>query len=625
MDPKNYVIGIDLGTSNITLSYSNLETEEIHSFDILQVSSPRLFHEKKYLPASLLLGLSDSEQEEQKKLPWFTEKECDFLLSSTPGSYAKDKSLEASDRVVVSAKSWLCHKHLDPKTPVLPWGSSLPPERKVSAFATIQSFLEHLKLVFDWKNKKDLKEKLSLVDFDLVITVPASFDEDARRLVFEAASACGFKHFSLLEEPQAALYSWIHNYEKTWREEISPGDLILVCDVGGGTSDFSLVCVGDEAGQLSLERVSVGKHLLLGGDNMDHTLAYHLKTKFEAQGTKLDQWQYFSLVNQARSAKEKFFLDSTLEEANLSVASKGSSLIANIKSLKITKQEIEKILADGFFPLSGKEERPTESTEIALHDLGLEYEAETAITKHLAAFLEKSAKNILSSERLKKLLEEAGTHIELDLKEEFIKPKAVLFNGGVFRAKILKDRILQSLRNWGCTDIKELPGNDLDLAVSKGATYYAKLKKSGKGIRIQAGTARSYYLGIESSGIAIPGVPPSLKGLCIVPQGTKEGTSLPEPKKQFGLITGRSVQFRLFSSDERASDFVGQEVDDASLILKELPTMTVSLESKEGKSELVPVTLSSHVNDIGILEISMQQAGNKNKWNLEFNVRKTEH
>lgn len=623
MDLKKCVVGIDLGTSNITLSYGNVGSEEIHSFDIAQISAPGQFHEKKSLAASLLLGLSETEGEEQKKLPWFEGKESELALSSTSGSYAKDRSLEASERVVLSAKSWLCHKHLDPKTPLLPWGSSL--EKKVSAFDTIKAFLEHLKLVFDWKNKKELENKLSLVDFDLVITVPASFDEDARRLVFEAANACGFKSFSLLEEPLAALYSWIHSHEKTWRDEITPGDLILVCDVGGGTSDFSLVCVGDEKGQLSLERVSVGKHLLLGGDNMDHTLAYHLKTKFEESGKTLDRWQYFSLVNQARNAKEKFFLDKDLKEASLSVASKGSSLMASTKSLKVTKEEVEKILADGFFPLSSKEERPRESSDLALHDLGLEYETETAITKHLAAFLEKSAKNIASSENLKESLEKAGAQLNEDLSSEFIRPKAVLFNGGVFGASVLKERVLGALKNWGCSDVKELSGYDLDLAVSKGATYYAKLKKSGKGIRIQAGTARSYYLGVESSGIAIPGVPPSLKGLCIVPQGTKEGTTLESPSKQFGLMTGRSVQFRFFSSDERANDQVGKEIVNADLTLKELPPMTVSLEGEKGKSELVPVMLNSHVNDVGILEISMQQAGGSKKWDLEFNVRKTEN
>lgn len=621
MDIKKTVIGIDLGTSNISLTHGDLDSPELKAFPISQVEGPGKIKTSELLPASLLLPSTDSEKEDNKKLPWNANSKEEFS-HYTLGSYAQDRGIETPSQVINSAKSWLCHKHIDPKSPQLPWGSNS--SVKLSAFDSTKAFLEHLKSVFNWEQEKS-GSKMQLCDFDTVITVPASFDEDARRLVYESAQSVGFKKASLLEEPQAALYSWIGDHEETWRETISPGDLVLVCDIGGGTSDFSLVCVGEEEGKLKLERISVGRHLLLGGDNMDHALAYHLKRNFEAKGKKLDRWQYMSLVNQVKQAKEKFFSDETLEKTSLAVASKGSSLFAKTQSLDLTKKDVEEVLTSGFFPLCEKGELPQHASGMALQDLGLEYEADPAITKHLAEFLAKSAKNLHSSKKLQNTLTEYGFDLEAHLEEGFLKPTCVLFNGGVFGASPLRKRVLDALIKWGSKNVKELPGFDLSLAVSRGAAYYAKIKKSGKGIRIASGTARSYYLGIESSGMAIPGVPPSIKGLCLVPQGTKEGTELPSPEKEFGLMTGREVQFRFFSSDERAGDLVGSEVFEADEHLNELPAMKVKLKAdKNDQSKLVPVSIGSFVNDVGILELSMKNKLSDKKWDLEFNVRKQE-
>ena len=619
MDTKKYVIGIDLGTSNISLSYGDSANDEVTAFKIPQVETSGTTHSQTLLPASILLGESKADKEKNKKLPWLTGKnDTEHVI----GSYANERSLEAPERVVSSAKSWLCHKNADPKVAHLPWGSDL--KEKLSAFDSTAAFLEHLKLVFNWDQSLKHKKEIDLCDFDIVITIPASFDEDARRLVYEAAQKVKFKKVSLLEEPQAALYSWILAHQETWRETLTPGDLVLVCDIGGGTSDFSLVCVGEEKGKLKLERISVGRHLLLGGDNMDHALAYHLKSKYEAEGKSLDRWQYFSLVNSVKQAKEKFFGNEDLDKISLSVASKGSSLFANTKSLSLSKQDVEEVLTSGFFPLTEKEDMPTPSSGHALQDLGLEYETDPAITKHLSEFLKKSAKNIHSSPKLLSTLKEFGLDTEKNLDKDFASPSAILFNGGVFGAEPLRRRVLETLNKWCSDEIKELPGFELDLAVSKGATYYGKIKKSGKGIRIASGTARSYYLGIESSQMAIPGILPVLKGLCVVPQGTKEGTKLPSPPKQFGLMTGKEVKFRFFSSDERAGDSVGNEVQGANAFLKELPPMKVKLDSNKKTSEIVPVSIESFVNDIGILELSMKNNETEKKWDLEFNVRKIE-
>jgi len=484
----------------------------------------------------------------------------------------------------------------------------------------MEILLEHVKEVFSWEIKETTGEECQLEDFNVVITVPASFDESARGFVYKAAQKVGLQKISLLEEPQAALYSWIGEKEKTWRKEVSPGDLLLVCDVGGGTSDFSLVCVGEEESCLKPERVSVGKHLLLGGDNMDYTLAYYLKQKLEKEKVTLDKWQYLSLVGQVRQAKESLFSQDDLEEVSLAMASKGSSLFAKTKSVVLKRSEVEKILVDGFFPIVASNDYPANASNNALQDFGLVYETETAITKHLAEFLAKSGENIRSSPALTELFKK----YDINLKEGFIRPTAILFNGGVFKARPLKDKILNVLKSWGCEKLKELSGEELDLAVSKGATYFAKTRQTGKGIRIQAGTARSYYLGIESTGIAIPGVPPEVKGLCIVPQGTEEGTKLKSPDKRFALLTGREAEFRFFASHTRAGDSIGAEVGHADEILEELPRMKVKLESDGDKMGMVPVVINSFVNDVGMLELSMKNIANEQKWNLEFNVRKVE-
>lgn len=620
MDSKEYIVGIDLGTSNITMSYGSIKTKTVTVMDIGQLSSDSHIHKQKTLPAYVFLPSDQNDIKATKNLPWLSDGQDSQNL--VIGSWAQKISLEKADQVISSAKSWLCHKHISAKESHLPWGRESGP--KISAFLAMHSFLEHLKLIFKWELKKEYNKDLDLANFDVVVTVPASFDEDARSLIYEATQKAGLKKLTLLEEPQAALYSWIAKHETDWRNNISKGELILVCDVGGGTTDFSLVCVGEENGQLKLERISVGKHLLLGGDNMDHALAYFLMKKLEEKGPKLDRWQFISLVGQVKEAKESIFNSNELKKVSISVASKGSSLFAKTRTVELAREDLEKVLVEGFFPKSEIEDHPKLANIIALQDIGLEYESETAITKHLAQFLCKSAKNISSSKKLQERLKANDFSVERALDLNFIRPDSILFNGGVFKAEILRKRVLSSLENWGVSEIRELPGFELDLAVSKGASYYGKTRKTGKGIRIQAGTARSYYLGVESSGITIPGIAPKVKGLCVIPQGTEEGTKLKSPQKQFGLMTGNEVQFRFFSSSERAGDEVGNEVEDAPDSLEELPAMKLKLKSENDNSELVPVVLDSYVNDIGLLELSMKNIANEKKWKLEFNVRNAE-
>ena len=367
----------------------------IEVLPLSQVLKVGQMHKQKYLPASILIH-SEKEQEKMESCPW--QKKGSRTSAFTLGTLAQKTGLEKPNSVVSSAKSWLAHKFVSPEEAVLPWGSSI--ENKISPAGAMELLLEHVKEVFTYEFKEEFGKKVKLEDFSVVITVPASFDEAARGFVFKAAQKVGLKKLSLLEEPQAALYSWIAAKEKTWRKEVSPGDLVLVCDVGGGTSDFSLVCLGEEDSCLKPERVSVGKHLLLGGDNMDYTLAYYLKQKLAKDKISLDKWQYLSLVGQVRQAKESLFNKEDLEEVSLAMASRGSSLLAKTKTVNLKRDEIEKILLDGFFPEVKSNDYPMPATDNALQDFGLTYETETAVTKHLAEFLAKKLGKIFSQVKL---------------------------------------------------------------------------------------------------------------------------------------------------------------------------------------------------------------------------------
>ncbi len=453
----------------------------------------------------------------------------------------------------------------------------------------------------------------------MVVTVPASFDEVARGLTHQAAVAAGWQRVTLLEEQQAAFYHWIARAGDGWREQIAPGEIVLVCDVGGGTADFSLVAVTEAQGLLQLERISVGDHILLGGDNMDLALAYTLRAELEGQGKKLDNWQFLSLHHACRSAKEALLSEPGLDEVPVAIPGRGSSLFAGTISTPLRRQTLQAIVLDGFFPAAGIEEHPARRRTAGLQEFGLDYAADPGLSRHLAYFLARSYQNARSSEDLARLVgdrfrEAAGTG--------FICPTAVLFNGGVFKAEALRARILDLLQSWGGErGVRELAGAHFDLAVAKGAAAYARLRIAGEGIRIKAGTARSYYLGLESSMPAVPGFTPPLKAVCVVPQGMEEGSEIALPEREFGLITGEPVQFRFFSSSVRAGDAVGDIVADQA-DLQETARLEATLPSPAGGGrEMIPVRLHSLVTELGTLELWMRHQATGRQWKLEFNVR----
>jgi Ethanolamine utilization protein EutJ (predicted chaperonin) len=607
-------IGIDLGTTNCSIAFIDGETSPKNIL-ISQINQNGSIIDSDQLPSAIYIPV-EGEFENSQKLSWQAEFETRI------GQYAKDRAVEVPDRVVLSAKSWLCQSAVDRKKNILPWNSEIS-EQKISPFFASVSFLKYLKNTLEHHFSNTQKE------CEIVVTVPASFDEVARNLTLEAARSAGFKDLSLLEEPLAALYSWVANQGENWREQLKVGDVILVCDIGGGTADFSLILVNEENGILNLERLSVGNHLLLGGDNMDLALAYQFKLEFEANGKILDNWQFQSLIHQSRLIKERMLIGQE-EVLPLTVAGKGSSLFNNTLKIEVRREDVLSQLVEGFFPLVELDLAYVENEDTGLAEYGLPFESEPALSKHLGQFLKQSAKQIFNS-----------TSISSDIKERarsgLILPDLVLFNGGVTTPEIIRNRLLELLKIWGATLVKELSGTNLNTAVSEGASYFSKVKYTGTGIKIKAGIPRSYYLALKTSTPAIPGFKPMTKALCIVKQGMEEGTSTELSEQVFSLLIGKEVQFQLYTSKERGEDSFGHIIDNVENVLEKNLSLKIKLESdsiipREGQktsigyniqnvSQTVPVRIFSLVNNLGLLELWMQSVDSKQSWKLEFDVR----
>jgi Hsp70 protein len=422
----------------------------------------------------------------------------------------------------------------------------------------------------------------------------------------------------LLEEPQAAFYAWAARAGGSWRDQVSSGDIILVCDVGGGTADFSLIAISGKDGNLELERISVGEHILLGGDNMDLALAYTLQAQLESTGKSLDAWQFLALTHAVSRAKVDLFNDESVGQAPIAVPSRGSSLFAKTISTTLDRRTLEQVVLDGFFPITKVTDLPAERRSAGLQEFGLPYASDPIVSKHLARFLTRSLVNVQASDSLKALV---GSSAEAS---NYLRPTAVLFNGGVFNAAPIRKRVLELLASWnGGQPVRELEGFQPDLAVAKGAALYGRHRATGKGIRIKAGSARSYYVGLESSMPAIPGFKPPIKALCVVPQGMEEGSELLIGEKEFGLMTGQPAEFRFFASEVRSGDTPGQIIPNAESELEETSRLEVTLPAIEGlpEGQPIPVQMNPVVTELGNLELWMKHAGSDRRWKVEFQVR----
>lgn len=609
---KSICVGIDLGTSNSALAVCDVDSPAAPSaFEIPQLVSLDHFEVLTELPSVLFIP-SEGESREKQQLPW--EEPSPFIV----GKFARERGTEVPDRVVTSAKSWLCYHALDPRSAILPWESEIT-EGKISPFYASQFYLRHL------RNALRIDERIDSAfhNVETVLTVPASFDEVARSLTVEAANNAGFEDAVLLEEPLAAFYHWLAREGESWRGKLSVGDLVLVCDVGGGTADFTLIRVEEDHGDLSLRRISVGRHILLGGDNMDLALALAVSEKLKREGRRLDRWQFLSLIHSVRIAKERFLSpheeqDEKAPELPIVLAGKGGSLFSNTISTTLTRDEVNAVVVEGFVPLSSIGAQPAEEKRSGLMEQGLPYAADSALSHHLAAFLTRSAENI--SEDFN-----AGNRIMIDpaTGTEYLMPNLVLFNGGVFNSKSLRERVRDVLASWSQgNELKELESGDYASAVAKGAAVFARMRASGKGVRVRAGLSRSYYVGLERAALSAPGYRPPLRAVCVAGQGMEEGSSSEVPGREFVLLTGREVKFRFFSGYGKTEDLPGSIVDDAEDILDSAMEMTGRILLPEGDDrKSIPVQLRAVLSDIGLLELWMEEVQGDGRWKLELNTR----
>ena len=613
-----FSLGIDLGTSNCAMALTDLDTDRTEIVPVAQILAANQLGEKPSLASALYLPHPEEFLPGSFPLPWPDSGEPGIV-----GQFARDHGAMVPDRLVTSAKSWLSNPHIDPKQRTLPWRSDSA-EEKLSPFDCSCRYLQHLKGAFLHAAQVQGQaqghaqgRQWDLGDCQIVLTVPASFDEVARSLTAEAAEAAGLGHVTLLEEPQAAFYAWATRAGRQWRDAVTPGDIILVCDVGGGTADFSLIAVTDVAGNLELERISVGEHLLLGGDNMDLALAYTLQARLEAGGKSLDAWQFLALVHAAERAKITLFEDTGLAEAPIAVPSRGSSLFAKTIATALDRASLSQVILDGFFAQTALDDLPRAARQTGLQEFGLPYASDPVISKHLARFLTRSLQNVQASDKL-------GALVGSRAGGPALMPTAVLFNGGVFKAGPIRARVLDLLATWnGGQAVRELEGFEPDLAVAQGAAIYGQHRATGKGMRIKAGAARSYYVGLETSMPAIPGFRPPVKALCVVPQGMQEGTEQLIEDRTFGLVTGQVAEFRFFSSAVRSGDTPGQVLPDAERELEETSLLEVELPALPDvpPGQVVPVRIEAAVTELGTLELWMKHTNSDRRWKIEFQVR----
>jgi hypothetical protein len=606
-----YIVGIDLGTTNSALARCNAtatgEESPIEVRSIPQLVNPNEVAERTLLPSFLYIPGELDFPQGSLTLPW--EPAPKFLI----GELARKRGAESPNRLIASAKSWLSYSGVDRNAPILPWQAS-EDVLKLSPVDASSQFLQYLRSAWD-SGEAGEQGELALAEQDVLLTVPASFDEEARELTRRAAEQAGYPHVTLLEEPLAAFYAWLESQGDAWRRRIKVGDLVLVCDVGGGTTDLSLIVVSEENGDLTLKRVAVGDHILLGGDNMDLALARVLQQRLEALGNRIDTWQLHGLWHQCRIEKEKLFESPKTQKRPITLLGKGTKLIGGTIKTELVREDLDRVLVEGFFPKVASGELPARQRRVGLQELGLPYAADPAITKHIARFL---------SEQVRNSPEAAGIRRG---RSGLACPTHILFNGGVMKAAVLRDRVVEVLNRWlrqegfdalGAEQILEAP--DLEHAVARGAAYYGKARR-GRGVRIRSGASRTYYIGIESAMPAVPGMEAPLKALCVVPFGMEEGSEAAIPGRDFGLVVGEPAEFRFLSSSVRKQDHVGSLLEDWGTDIEELSPLEVTLKLDGQQGAIVPVRLETRVTELGTLEVWCVSRDGTQRWKLELNIR----
>jgi Hsp70 protein len=602
---SKYVIGIDLGTTNSALAYAEIRPDadpfapaQVQVMGIPQLVNPSEVREQDLLPSFLYLPGASDFPGGSLALPWDASR--DFVV----GALAQKRGAENAGRLVSSAKSWLSHSGVDRTAPLVPFRAPEGVDR-LSPVTASRRYLEHLREAWNQRLPDS-----PFTDQQVLVTVPASFDAVARELTLEAAQTAGYQNLTLLEEPQAAFYAWIERHPD-WRDRVQVGDLILVVDIGGGTTDFTLIAVTESGGELALERVAVGEHILLGGDNIDLALAGAVSQRLAEKGTRIDSRQLQTLWNNCRLAKEKLLAPgSKASEAPVTILGKGTGLVGGTIKATLLREDIDRVLTEGFLLDVASTDMPARQRRAGLQEIGLPYAADPAITKHLARFLRQQAATAEHG-----AVRRGPTGLAC--------PTHVLFNGGVLNARLVRERLLSTLNAWlkaeGMAAVKLLSGEDLMNAVARGAAYHG-LARRGRGVRIRGGVPRTYYVGIESAMPAAPGFNAPLKALTVVPFGMEEGTDVRIPGREFGLVVGEPAEFRFFTSVTRKNDQPGNLIEDFGGELEELSPMEVTFGAGESSAEVVPVSFETVITETGMLQLWCVARDNR-RWKLEFNVR----
>ncbi len=577
-----YLVGIDLGTTNSACAYvDTARGRAVETFAVPQLVALGRVERRPTLPSFVYLAGPHDVPAGSLDLPWATDRDwCVGLL-------AREQGARVPGRLVSSAKSWICHGGVDREAAILPWGG-VTDVAKISPVEASARILGHLRDSWDREMDAPLGEQ------EVVLTVPASFDAVARQLTLEAAERAGIGRVRLLEEPQAAFYAWLARHEREWQARVRERPLVLVVDVGGGTSDFSLVAARLGRGELSLERIAVGDHLLLGGDNMDLALARQVEAAL-GQG-QLDAQRFHLLVAQCRAAKETILADPEVVEVPIAVAGRGGKVVGGAVSGRVMRAQVIDTVLDGFFPATAPDARPDRGGGAGIRELGLPYAPDAAITRWIADFLARQRGAVESDGPL-------------------VRPDAILFNGGACEPAAVRARVAEVVGRWHAPDGSWRPAvldsESLQLAVARGAAYYG-LARRGDGVRIGSGTARTYYLGLDDEAGRV---------MCAVPRGMDEGDRV-ALERDFVLRTNRAVAFPLYTATDRTGEAAGDLVLAPEGALTEMPPIRTILRfGRKLEERAIPVRLEVELTEIGTLEVWCAARDTEHRWRLEFRVR----
>jgi molecular chaperone DnaK (HSP70) len=605
--PSRYLIGIDLGTTNSAVAFVDTceSTNEANSsgirvFEVTQLTGPGEVRAAPLLPSFLYFPTEDEVSSGTVSLPW------EEHPSSIVGMMAHNQGALVPGRQVSSAKSWLCQSAIDRRASILPREAE-PPEPMVSPVEASARYLMHLRNAWNQAitagvatNPQQLFENQ-----EIVLTVPATFDEEARELTVEAAREAGLQNLTLLEEPLAAFYAWVAEHQNVLGEHLRDGELVLICDIGGGTSDFSLVRAHVQGRNVEFERTAIGEHLLLGGENLDLALARRVEQKFT---TKLSLRQRHALRIMCSAAKERLLSEENTDRLPINILGGGRSVVGQMLNSDLCRDEVAELITSGFLPLTTPDEMPLRPRAGGLREIGLPYATDPAITKHLAAFLKQAAMAMGAGEN-------SRSHIEN--RPQMARPDAVLFNGGFCIPAIVRERIIEAIANWvgdgGAWRPKILSNEVMSGAVAIGAAYYGRLRR-GAGLRVKAGSASTYYIGMRSEH--------TIKAVCVLPSGTNEGTTLPLLDREFSVLTNRPVSFHLYSSTIRHDAHGGIADLDPEQVHRHAPLVTLLRYGKKLQQMELAVRLSVSFTEVGTLELWCESVSSPHRWRLQFELRR---